>query len=210
MRIGLSLLLWASAFGAATSATAQTPAPGPTPGASQAQPAPSVRRDARGIKGISPFREALKKGDNAFIARDFDAAIIAYREAITNEPENALGHYRLGEAQLQKADLGEAEASFAAGLRFVGADAPLKAKLQFGLADVHERQKSYDAALGNWTDYQTLTAEQQESEGFPATAIERKRALEVWKKLSADAAEVKARIEKRLQSADESMRKSSK
>jgi hypothetical protein len=75
---------------------------------------------------------------------------------------------------------------------------------------VHERQKSYDAALGNWTDYQTLTTEQQESDGFPATAIERKKALEAWKKLSADAAEVKARIEKRLQSADESMRKSSK
>jgi tetratricopeptide (TPR) repeat protein len=209
MRMRLSLLLWASSFGVAPSAPAQ-PAAASTPAPSRAAAAPGVRRDPRGVKGISPFQEALKKGDNAFVARDFDAAIAAYREAITDEPENALGHYRVGEAQLEKPDPPEAEAAFAAGLRFVGADAPLKAKLEFALADLSERQKAYDAAIGKWTDYQTLTTEQQESKGFPATAIERKKALEAWKKLSADAAEVKSRIDKRLQSADESMRKSSK
>jgi tetratricopeptide (TPR) repeat protein len=209
MRIGLSLLLWASSIGLAASAAAEPPM-GSAPAAPGAAPAPSVRRDPRGVKGISPFQEALKKGDNAFIARDFDAAIAAYREAITDEPENALGHYRVGEAQLEKPDLAEAEAAFVAGLRFVGADAPLKAKLEFAIADLRERQKSYDAAVSQWTDYQTLTTEQQECKGFPATAIERKKVLEAWVKLSADAAEVKARIEKRLQSADESMRKSSK
>jgi tetratricopeptide (TPR) repeat protein len=172
--------------------------------------AAGVRRDPHGVKGISPFQEALKKGDNALIARDFEAAIAAYREAIASEPENALGQYRLGEAEIAKADLAEADAAFAAGLRFVGADAPLKAKLLFAQADVRERQKAYDEAISKWTEYQTQTSEQKESKGFPASAVERKRVLEAWKKLSADSAAVKARIEKRLKEADDSVRKSSK
>jgi tetratricopeptide (TPR) repeat protein len=176
----------------------------------KAAPPSGVRRDPHGVKGISPFQEAVKKGDNALVARDFDGALAAYREAISSEPENALGQYRLGEAQIAKGDLSEADAAFVAGLRFVGADASLKAKLQFALADLRERQKAYDDAIAKWTDYQTLTSEQKESKGFPASAIERKRVIEAWKKLSADSAEVKARIEKRLKEADDAVRKSSK
>jgi len=90
-----------------------------------------VRRDPQGIKGISPFWEALRRGDNSYVARDFDGAIAAYREAITAEPQNALGHYRAGEAQIEKGDLKEAEAAIASGLRFVGNDSMLKAKLEY-------------------------------------------------------------------------------
>jgi hypothetical protein len=96
------------------------------------------------------------------------------------------------------------------GLRFVGSDVALKAKLEFLLADLKERQKAYDDASEKWTDYQTLTGEQKEARGFPATAIERKKVIDAWKKLSADAAEVKLRIEKRIKEADEAVRKSSK
>ncbi len=169
-----------------------------------------VRKDPQGIKGISPFQEAIKKGDDLFVAHDFEGAVAAYTEAITHEPKNALGHYRMGEAQVAAGDLGGAEAAFIAGLRFAASAAPLKAKLTFALADVHERQKAYDKANDRWTEYQTLTTQQKEAQGFPASAIERKRALEAWKTTSADAAEVKARIEKRVQAADEAMRKSSK
>jgi len=180
-------------------------------GAEPPSAAAPVRRDPKGVKGISPFMEALKKGDNALLARDFDAAIAAYREAIGQAPQNALGHFRIGEAQLAKGDLPEAEAAFTQGLRFVAAsEAGLKAKLQFALADLRERQKSYDDATLKWTDYETFTtAEQKTAQGFPATATERKKVLETWKKVSADSADVKARIEKRLKEADESVRKSS-
>ncbi|MEO8901045.1 MAG: tetratricopeptide repeat protein [Polyangiaceae bacterium] len=169
-----------------------------------------VRTDPLGVKGISPFQEAIKKGDDLFVAHDFEGAIAAYTEATSHEPKNGLGHYRLGEAQLASGDLGGAEAAFTAGLRLVAANTPLKAKLTFGLADLHERQKAYNKASDGWSEYQTLTTEQKEAHGFPATAVERKRALEAWKTTSADAAAVKARIEKRIQAADEAMRKSSK
>jgi tetratricopeptide (TPR) repeat protein len=180
--------------------------PGPNAAPNAASP---VRRDAKGVKGISPFFEALKKGDNSLIARDFDAAIAAYREAITKDPQNALGHYRVGEAEIAKGDLHEAEEAFVNGLRFVSpSNAALKAKLQFSLADLRERQKAYDEASAKWAEYETFSTEAKV--GFPASATERKRALETWKKVSADSIEVKARIDKGLKDADEAVRKSSK
>src|SRR5437868_12331084 len=75
-----------------------------------------VRRDPKGIKGISPYMELILKGDHAYVARDFDGAIAAYREAIKTEPEKALAHYRVGAAQLAKGDQKEAEAAFVDGL----------------------------------------------------------------------------------------------
>jgi len=170
----------------------------------------AVRRDPKGIKGISPFWEAVKKGDNAFVARDFDAAIAAYREAVTADPQNALGHYRAGEAQIAKGDLKEAGVAFAAGLRFVGNDLLLKAKLHFALADLSERQKAYDEASQKWTEYETFTTSQPNAKGYPASGSERKKVVENWKKVSSDAVEVKARIDKRLKEADAAVRKSSK
>ncbi len=199
-----SSLLWVCAAHADPS----TPA-APVAKASAPAKTGSVRRDPRGIKGISPFREALNRGDSALIARDFDGAIAAYRDAITKEPQNALGHYRVGEAQIAKGDLAEAEAAFVNGLRFTtAADPALKAKLQFALADLRERQKAYDEAIAKWSDYETFTTEQKVA--FPATATERKQVLTVWKKVSADSAEVKARIDKGIAAADEAVRKSSK
>jgi tetratricopeptide (TPR) repeat protein len=203
MRKGLSLLVLSSTLLIASGALA----------ADKAAAKPSsdgVRRDPKGIKGISPFWEALKKGDSAYGARDFDGAIAAYREAITAEPQNALGHYRAGEAQLAKGDLKEAEAAFMSGLRFVGNDSMLKAKLEFVMADLSERQKAYDDASAKWTEYETFTTAQPDAKGYPASATERKKVIETWKKVSADSADVKTRIEKRLKEADEAVRKSSK
>jgi tetratricopeptide (TPR) repeat protein len=170
-----------------------------------------ARRDPHGIKGISPFTEALNRGDTALLARDLDGAIAAYRDAISKDAQNALGQYRLGEALILKGDLHEAELAFSAGLRLVNAASlGLKAKLQFASADLRERQKAYDQASAQWTEYETFTTAQKDAQGFPASGSERKRVVEAWKKLSADSLEVKARIEKGVKAADEAVRKSSK
>jgi len=170
-----------------------------------------VRRDPRGVKGISPFSEALKRGDAAVLARDLDAAIAAYRDALAKESENALAYYRIAEVQLLKGDLKEAETALTAGLRVVAAANPsLKAKLQFLLADLRERQKAYDEASAKWAEYEAFTTAQKDAQGFPVSGAERKKVVEAWKKLSADSAAVKARIEKGMQAADEAVRKSSK
>jgi tetratricopeptide (TPR) repeat protein len=168
------------------------------------------RRDPKGIKGISPFWEAVNKGDKAFVARDFDAAIAAYREAITASPQNALGHYRMGEAQLAKGNPAEAEQSWDAGLRFAGEDAVLRAKLLFVLADLRERQKALDEAKARWEQYEKFVQQSPESKGFAATPPERKKRIDDWKKTSGDSVAVKERIEKRLKEAEEAARKSAK
>jgi tetratricopeptide (TPR) repeat protein len=169
-----------------------------------------VQKDPDGVRGISPFWEAVEKGDNAYLARDFDGAIASYREAIGADPKNALGHYRIGEAQLAKGDLKEAELAWAAALRFVGENAPLKAKIFFVLADLKERQKAYDDATSAWTSYGSHVSEHAEAKGFPATAGERKTRIETWKKMTQQYAEVRTRIEKRLKEADEAARKSAR
>jgi len=220
MRLRLSATLFASLLVLPTVAAAQPPASAaaqPATGIAvelappaKREAATEVRRDPRGLKGISPFSEALQRGDAAVLARDFDGAIAAYRDALAKETENALGYYRVGEAQLLKGDLHEAELAFTAGLRVVAAANPsLKAKLQFALADLRERQKAYDEASAKWGEYEVFTTAQKDT-GFPASASERKKVVETWKKLSADSAAVKARIEKGKQAADEALRKSSK
>jgi len=175
-----------------------------------AQPAPGEpRKDPKGVKGISPFWEAIKKGDNAVLARDFDGAIAAYREAIQSQPQNPMGHYRLGEAQLGKGDQKEAELAWNAGLRFADKDPVMKAKLLFVLADLRERQKSHDEATTRWTDY-GKAASDKAAKGYPATPEDRKKRIATVKELATQYADVKVRIEKRLKEADETARKNAK
>src|SRR5262245_13842127 len=116
----------------------------------------------------------------------------------------------MGEAQFAKGDMTEAEQSWVSALRLVGEDHQLHGKILFVMADVRERQKSYDDDSQRWSDYAKFVIQQPEAKGFPATADDRKKRIEEWKKLSADSAEVKKRIEARLKEADESVKKSSK
>lgn len=160
------------------------------------------RKDPQGIKGISPFWEDLKRGDNAYVARDFDGAIAAYKDALRKEPQNALGHYRIGEAHLAKNDLREAEQAWVAALRFVGAEHTLKAKILFCLADLRERQKAYDDAKDSWNKYAEFAKSQPEAKTYPNTPPERQKVIDNWKKMLKDYAAVKKRIEKRLREVD--------
>ena len=177
--------------------------------AAPAAPAES-RPEPKGVKGSSPFWEAIRKGDSAILARDFDGAIAAYREAVTSQPQQPMGHYRLGEALLLKGDPKEAELAWAQGLRFSDKDPIVKAKLLFVLADLRERQKAHDEATRKWTEYGKYASEQKQAKGYPATAEERKKRIATVKQLVADYADVKVRIEKRLKEAEESARKSAK
>lgn len=156
---------------------------------------------------MSPTWEAIGKGDGALLARDYDAAVLAYRDAISKSPQNPLPHYRLGEAQKLKGDWKEAEAAYNAALRFAGNDATLKAKILFCLADLSERQKDLEQATQRWTAYETFVQTADKAKTYPASAAERKKRIQEWKQISTDAAAVKQRIEKRMQEGEAATRK---
>ncbi len=160
------------------------------------------RRDPKGIKGISPFWEALKKGDDAYAARDFDGAIAAYQDAIRAEPQNAMGHYRMGEATLAKGNLPEADAVWQTALRFVGDNAALKAKILFVIADVKERERSLDDATNGWNAYAEHSKASPTVKTYPDTATERLKRIATWKQLVIDYGAVKDRIKQRLEEAE--------
>jgi len=202
----------------ATPALAQTPAAAPAPptpppappvapAAAPAAPATGTRAPSAPVPvGASPYSEAVQKGDSLLLARDFDGAIAAYKAEIDKNP--ALGHYRTGEAQLAKGNVAEAEAAYQTALKLVGTDDKLRSKLLFVLADLKERQKANDDAITRWKEYEEHARTVAAAKGYPATAVERVKRNEEWKKISADAAEVRARIKKRIDEADEALRKS--
>jgi hypothetical protein len=162
----------------------------------------SVRRDPKGIKGISPFWEAVKKGDNALAARDMDGAKAAYQEAIKAESQHPMGHYRLGEIELLKGNLKEAEASFQTALRFSGPLVALKSKILFVIADVKERQRALEEATNGWNAYEVMIKSATTVKSYPESAADRKQRIDAWKKTEADSGPVKERIKQRLAEAE--------
>ena len=200
---------WLSVFGCwfLVSVTASAQTPPPAPASEPSQSADGVRRDPKGLQGLSPMWEAIGKGDSAVLARDYEAAVAAYRDAITKSPQASLAHYRMGEAQVLKGDLKEAQAAFDSALRFVGKDSGLKAKILVRLADLSERAKDWDQALTRWTAYEEFAKTSERVKVFLATAAERKKRVSEWKQIQLDSAAVKERIDKRLKEFDENARK---
>lgn len=216
MRTRLVLLSAAPIALAAAVAVAQTPgttpatptpaatAPAATaPAASTAKPAATtpaaaakVRRDPEGKTGISPYMEHVVRGQNAFIARDFPGAVTAFQDAIKSDPQNMLGFYLFGEAQLEAGKPEEADAAWTAGLSKKGTD-DLNAKLLFVLADLRERQKNWQAAKDAWTAYSAFLKGHEGVKGFAATAEDRVKRIDQRLKDEKDYAAVKERIKKR-------------
>lgn len=155
------------------------------------------RKDPNNVQGISPFMEKIAKAGKLIVARDFAGAIAAFRDAITEDVKNPLGHFLLGEAQIIKGDLPEAEASWKTALANVGGDDSLRAKILFGMADLRERQGKMDEAKTAWADYGKFAAEHAKAKAYPATAGERQKVIDVHADIATKYGEVKARIASR-------------
>jgi tetratricopeptide (TPR) repeat protein len=131
-----------------------------------------------------------------------DGAHAAYQEAIRSEPQNAMGHYRLGEVELAKGNFADAESAWQAALRFVGQNASLKAKILFVLADVKERQRSWEEETNGWNAYEAHMKAAPTAKTYPQTPPDRKKRITDWKQLEIDYGAVKDRIKLRLEEAN--------
>jgi tetratricopeptide (TPR) repeat protein len=201
-RAAVSVTLVALAFSTTALAKKHDKKGGDDKAAAEAPAQAGPRKDPKGITGISPFWESIKKGDDAIAARDIDGAKAAYQEAIRSEPQNPWGHYRMGEADLAKGDLKEAETVWESALRFSGENAALKAKILFVLADVKERQRALPEATEGWNAYDAHAKSNTQVKTYPDTPTDRLQRIETWKKLEADYAAVKDRIRQRLEEAE--------
>lgn len=193
----------------ATTPGATTPG-ATTPGATTAgQP----RRDPNGQTGISPYMEQIKKGEDAYVARDFTGAVAAFQEAIKLDVQKMLGYYRIGEAQLAAGNVAEAEAQWQSALTKTGSD-DLRAKVYFCLADLRERQQKWAEAREAWTAYTNYLQANPKALGYAATAVERIKQVDRRVKDEKDYGEVKTRIQKRqeerLKEAEDNAKKDTK
>lgn len=156
-----------------------------------------VRRDPEGKKGISPYMELIVKGQAAFVARDIPGATTAFQEAIKSDATMMLGFYQLGQAEIEAGKLDDAEKTYESGLSKKGPD-DLKAKLMFGLADLHERQGKWQAAKDAWAAYAAFLQGNPKVKGFAATATERMKQADRRMRDEVEYGKVKERIAKRL------------
>jgi tetratricopeptide (TPR) repeat protein len=170
---------------------------GPAP-ADSAKPAPAAVPLKLDPKGKSPYAQKVAKGHAAYVARDFQGAIAAYKDAIKDDANDASGHYFLGEAQLAAGNVAEADASFAAGLRVVAAKDDMRAKLLFVVADLRERQGKWPDAKKAWDEYAQFLSTHPNVKGYAATATERNKVVDTHVDLETKYAAVKQRIEQRL------------
>jgi len=172
-----------------------------------------VPKDPTGVRGISPFWEAVNRGDAAFIAQNLDGAASEYRAAITSAPKNSVGHLRMAELSLKQGELTQAQEFISSAIRFSGGALHLEAQAKFLLAMLREAQGATDDALDSWRAYKALAAKvpanaPPQSKGplparvYSATADTRLAALETRKKLEADYLSVKERIKKNVDAAD--------
>jgi len=158
-----------------------------------------VRRDPKGVTGISPFFEAVLKGNAAYTSKDWDKAMEAYRDAISKDSKDPLGHLLLGEAQLAAGKLDDADQSWQAALKNSLNDDLIHGKALFVIADLRERQGKFDDAAAAWKEYGSFVGSHPKAKGYAATATERQKAIDTHKDVAAKAAKVKERIQQREQ-----------
>jgi tetratricopeptide (TPR) repeat protein len=149
-------------------------------GASKGAPAESA--SAKGGPSRE-YLEACTQGAAKYAARDFAGAIAAFQKAIELAPNQALGHYFLGEAQLAAGSLTEAEAAWnRASLQSGDQDPALRARVLFVLADLKERQKRWDDAKAAWQVYLDWANKYPRANTFPASAQSRNQVIDTMVK----------------------------
>ncbi len=143
----------------------------------------------------SKYKDACKDGSSKYAARDFPGAIAAFQKAIEIDPNNALGHYLLGEAQLAAGSLVEAEAAWnRASLAAGEKDPALRARVLFVIADLKERQKKWDEAKAAWQVYLDWAQKYPNAGAFPGSGQSRQQVIEAMQKQDRAYAVVRQRI----------------
>ncbi len=144
-----------------------------------------VDTGAGATKG-GPSREYVKacaQGNAKYAARDFAGAAEAFQKAIELDPDQPLGQYLLGEAELATGNLTEADAAWTrASNQSAEGDAALHARTLFCLADLKERLKKWDDARAAWQVYIDWANRFPAANAFPVSGQSRQQAIDAMLK----------------------------
>ncbi len=202
--LSAALLATAVVVASASAAIAQDKAPAAKP-AEKAAAAPDkaapakggVRRDPTGKAGITPYLEAIVRGDRAYGTADYSGASESYGEAIRLDPEAMLAYYRLGLVHLAQGKYDEVEQILQKAAKKKGPE-ELEAKVLFVLAELRERTAKWPLAKDAWSSYSGFVEGHPKSKGYADSAIERQKQIDRRVKYEKDYGAVKERIERRL------------
>lgn len=162
-----------------------------------------ARRDPAGKKGINPYWEAIRRGDEAALAREFGKAEEAYQVAIGLDPKNPLGHFRKGQILVRSGKLGDADTAYRDAMRLSGSDTTARGAALFALADLEERKADRVAALSAWKAYADHLKADSKAKGYPETPLEREKRLRRYNELVGEMKAVRDRIQLRIKELEE-------
>jgi tetratricopeptide (TPR) repeat protein len=151
--------------------------------------------DPENTTAISRYMETIAKGDERFEAKDYTAAIDAYRKAVQLSPRQTLAHCLLAEAYIVNNNLGEAEAAIAAALETNDPKTPHhRARALFLAAALNERQKKWEQAKVAWQAYADFLGKTADAGGYPQTAADRIKVIQKVQDLDKAMVAVRERI----------------
>jgi tetratricopeptide (TPR) repeat protein len=145
----------------------------------------------------APSREYMRtcsQGNAKYAARDFGGAIEQYQKAIELSPDQPLGHYLLGEAELAAGSLTDADAAWTRASQGSTEDPAMHARVLFVLADLKERERRLDDARAAWEAYLDWAAQYPSAPAFPASAKARLQAIDAVLELDRSYEGVRKRI----------------
>lgn len=152
------------------------------------------KKDAKSAKGPSPLMAAVADGNAKFAAKDYPAALEAYKKAVAVAPSDPLGHYLVAEAQLAQGNLEGGQAALSAAEK-VGEKRPdVMSKVLFLEADAKEREKKWADAKTAWGRYSEWASKHGDAGAVPQTATARVQAIDDYAKLDAAYEDVRKRI----------------
>ncbi len=152
------------------------------------------KKDAKSSKGPTPLMAAVADGNAKFAAKDYPAALEAYKKAIAAAPSDPLGHYLVAEAQLAQGNIADAQVALDAAEK-VGEKRPdVMGKVLFLEADAKEREKKWPDAKTAWGRYNEWAAKHGDAGAIPATATARVQVIDDYAKLDAVYDDVRKRI----------------
>ncbi len=173
-------------LGFATPALAQTPGPTATP--TTAHP-----------HAATPLVQAIARGSDAYHRHDYDAALAAFRDAASIDPQGALPVLYLAYVTAARGDLAGALSGFREAAARAGStsDDPTRARALTEVAMTLEGLGHWDEARTAWREAGSF-AESHADVGYPATARARTTAIRGRDDMEQQYAPVRQRIADRL------------